>query len=780
VKLIEQASYKEKMTPDLLQFALLNLGKIFTEKDITEVFDMKRNAVLGIGIILAIAVIWFYIPDDVSRYIFFLRVPILAGLFLIALPILAKTIASAILKNLFVLRGQWQLTFVIVSAIAAGMSILLSTAIIWNNAADRFAVTELATLPWAWQYGLAIAISLPICITTFDLSRERLRVKPRLAGAGIGIVLSLVLLFSVNVIRQWLATSLWLNDWLTMMIAFFGRRAALGYTDAQSGQLAMDHIAGIAALVVVFVTYALVGWLFKPQPTSNRPEAPALLFVMLILIEVTLLFSGSTFYLDYFRVPLLVILLIFSAVGYTALGVDHYFELKNDNRKDKGNDLQLQDFKAVIDKRLQHQTGDRTLVVVCASGGGIQAAGWTVQVLTGLQEILGHSFTQAIGLMSTVSGGSVGTMFYLDRFTDKGYPDLEYVDERGASSKNPSHKNTFTTIFNSATKDGLDAIGWGLAYLDLWRFAGLACLVNPKFDRGTALETDWQGEMQNPKQEKTLATWRKQVIAGQIPVPVFNATLVEDGQRLLLSPMTFGANSDQKSVDSNTLYNDYDIDVVTAARLSATFPYVSPICRNDRKLDKNYHIADGGYFDNSGFTTAVEWLNKWLEPEKDLKIKRVLILQINAFPKAEEQPNKPVKGEAGWAMATLGPLKALYTVRDPILAARNEASAKTLKQVWEQKGVKVEYIPIFFPSKSCLPAKPEARRAGSKTKTASSELKVTSFYDSDQYQPPLSWKLTDNEKQAIKAGWEAYSSQPQGVVEEIKKLWHQTWEMPRD
>jgi hypothetical protein len=722
---------------------------------------MKRNAVLGIGIILAIAILWFYIPDDFSRYFFFLRVPILASLFLVALPILAKTIASAILKNLFVLRGQWQLTFVIVSAIAAGMSILLSATIIWNNAAGRFAVAEINPLPWIWQYGLAIALSLPVCITTFDLSKERLKIQPRLIGAGVGIILSLILLLSVNFIRQWLATSLWLNYWLTMIIAFFGRRAALGYVDAQSGQLAMDHIAGIAALVVVFITYALVGWLFKPQPTSNRPEAPALLFVMLILIEITLLFSGATFYLDYFRVPLLVILLIFSVVGYTALGVDHYFELKDDARKDKDNDPQLQDFKAIIDKRLQHQTGDRTLVVICASGGGIQAAGWTVQVLTGLQEILGTSFTQAIGLMSTVSGGSVGTMFYLDRFNDKGYPDLEYVDERGASSKNLAHKNTFTTIFNSATKDGLDAIGWGLAYLDLWRFAGLACLVNPKFDRGTALETDWQGEMQNPKQEKTLATWREQVISGQIPIPVFNATLVEDGQRLLLSPMTFGANPDQKSVDSNTLYRDYDINVVTAARLSATFPYVSPICRNSQPaqpLARNYHVADGGYFDNSGFATALEWLNEWLEPKKGLNIKRVLILQINAFP--EEPPSKTVTGKAGWFMATLGPLKALYKVRDPILAARNATAAETLKQVWQQKHIEIQHFSIFFPSKSEAP----------------------SFYKNNQYQPPLSWKLTDKEKQSIKAGWQAYayndSGKPQSIVGEIKKLWHQTWQMP--
>ncbi|NCR41953.1 MAG: hypothetical protein GPJ21_20255 [Microcystis aeruginosa W13-11] len=60
--------------------------------------------------------------------------------------------------------------------------------------------------------------------------------------------------------------------------------------------------------------------------------------------------------------------------------------------------------------------------MVAASGGGIQAAGWTVQVLNGLQEELGYSFTQAIGLINSVSGGYVGTMFFLDQFTEQGFP----------------------------------------------------------------------------------------------------------------------------------------------------------------------------------------------------------------------------------------------------------------------------------------------------------------------------------------------------------------------
>jgi len=57
--------------------------------------------------------------------------------------------------------------------------------------------------------------------------------------------------------------------------------------------------------------------------------------------------------------------------------------------------------------------GKRTLVVVTAAGGGIQASAWTAQVLTGLHERYKNTFTQSIGVISAVSGGSVGVMFFL-------------------------------------------------------------------------------------------------------------------------------------------------------------------------------------------------------------------------------------------------------------------------------------------------------------------------------------------------------------------------------
>ncbi|MGI2905491.1 patatin-like phospholipase family protein [Tolypothrix sp. VBCCA 56010] len=732
---------------------------------------MKK--VIWFVLVLASLAAWLLISDAVWKYLFFLRQPILMGLFLLLLPKLAKDWLPAMLKNLFVLRSKWQLAVIIGSAIGAGISVVSVASIILHNAPARFDVPAAIEIPEFLQYGIAIALSSYICIVAIDLSQEKLKNDERQWGVIAGVGLSIGLLFIVNLLKQWLSSNAFLNKIFVEFIYFLSKHKTDGYINSQTGELTAGHLTAIAYLIIGVAIYITVGLRFNPKPQTNRPEAPALLYLLVIISIITLVYGGATFYFDYFRVPVLILFLIFSAFTYVGFGTNHFFQLDSfqENEGNKRVDSDSGDFKQVIEKRLQHQTGERTLVVVCASGGGIQAAGWTAQVLTGLQQNLGTSFTQAIGLISAVSGGSVGTMYYLDRFNKNGFLELK-------KDKYKSSDRTTKDSFDAATADTLDAVGWGLAYLDLWRFMGFPFMVHQKFDRGTALEIDWQSEMKEPKKIKTLATWRKQIFDGEIPIPIFNATLVENGWRFLISPLTFGKVIDKNYVDFNSLYGTYDMDVVTAARLSATFPYVTPICRNSINIpDSNYHVADGGYFDNSGFVTAAEWLDEWLKPEKNLNIKRVLVLQINAFPK---YPSKKVqentgwfmeslrplfamlkeqeKGNPGWFMATLGPLLAMFKVRDPVLASRNAQEADLLAKKWENQ-VEIQYFPIFFPSESEI----------------SSECAVTEFYRDGRYRPPLSWRLTDREKQAIKDGWTTIKAGEN--IQKIKQLWHETWKM---
>lgn len=509
-------------------------------------------------------------------------------------------------------------------------------------------------------------------------------------------------------------------------LAIFQQIPALGQ---YISQLREEDFLGLALGISGLLIYGLVIYFFKPRRkkiVSYLGEAPALLYALLLIWILTGGLGVLTSYLDPLHFPIILSLIGFSGLMYLFFEVDHFFKVtKIGSPSSQDQPQQTKDFKEAIQKRLEKQTkADKTLVVVAASGGGIQAAGWTVQVLKGLQEELGPSFTQTIGLISSVSGGSVGTMFFLDQFTEQGFP------------------QNLGEIFKNATEDNLDAVGWGLAYPDLVRI-WFPPLAGGKYnDRGYAIEEDWQGNMRKP--DATLKDIRTQIFNGQIPIPVFNATLVEDGRRFLISPMTFLENiqdaEDRKAFDFNTLFNGqnlnkksqtndeiYDLDITTAARLSASFPYVSPIARNDGDFKFNYHVADGGYFDNSGMFTAVEWLDKYLDDfSTKLNIKRVLLLQINASPEATLPPK--IKGDKGWFMEWIGPLQAVYSVRDSTQASRNSKEVELLAKRGKRKGIDIKSLAISFPERNLTTKK--------------------------EYKQPLSWKLTEQQKENLQSGWE--------------------------
>ena len=93
----------------------------------------------------------------------------------------------------------------------------------------------------------------------------------------------------------------------------------------------------------------------------------------------------------------------------------------------------------------------------------------------------------------------------------------------------------------SGTKGLLNGIA-----TDFWRLFGFPFLAPRMLDRGTMIEKEWKSVMENPG--CTLDTWRARIGKGEIPIPVFNATLVQDGRRFLLSPMTFSDSKEQGAV----------------------------------------------------------------------------------------------------------------------------------------------------------------------------------------------------------------------------------------
>ena len=75
---------------------------------------MKNNILIWIALVIVALGIWLVIPVTFWQYLFFLRIPLVMGILLLALPAIAEFILPELLQNLFVLRGIWQIAFTMV------------------------------------------------------------------------------------------------------------------------------------------------------------------------------------------------------------------------------------------------------------------------------------------------------------------------------------------------------------------------------------------------------------------------------------------------------------------------------------------------------------------------------------------------------------------------------------------------------------------------------------------------------------------------------------------
>lgn len=346
------------------------------------------------------------------------------------------------------------------------LAVVLVANIVLSNGSDRFGIVKWITIPELWQYALAIVLGLPICIAVIILSNEqsvpvfqskpiKLSDQDRLMGAIVGATASIGLLLLVAWGRRWLSDQVAFKQAMIQVLSFLGKGDTVGYVvlsgNSAQADLTNEHVTALAFLIVELVIYLFVACLFQPKPKSYRKEAPALLFVLILMTIATLFLGAVTFFFDYYHVLPLILLILGSIVSYTLFKVDHFFVLRpSSHRNGFPSNTPGEDFQEALANRLQHQGKDKTLVIICAKEGGIQAAGWTAQVLMGLQEVVGDDFAQAIGLISSVSGGSVGALYYLDRINPQTHIPIPH--DQG--------------VFRSTTSDSLD-IHFPIAMLSL-------------------------------------------------------------------------------------------------------------------------------------------------------------------------------------------------------------------------------------------------------------------------------------------------------------------------
>jgi hypothetical protein len=449
---------------------------------------------------------------------------------------------------------------------------------------------------------------------------------------------------------------------------------------------------------------------------------PVLASVSVLLLFMTWGLSALAFFLDRFRIPVLFVLVLISVVmnllGHTGIftASDHYIALTDDQRqpqyKDKldAPEANLKTPDQFLDAfRKQNSSANATprpVIIVTSTGGGIHAARWTAGILALLEKKFrgsqlsdGAEFHRSILLLSTVSGGSVGAgpwaAAYLNpvtAFSDKSLDEMERV--------------------NSCPE--LQAIAWGLTYADFLRswypYRHFFSNELDTYDRGWALQQAFWRNRQSKycadtnlsptdSRENTLGdlAWS----GNDVPAFSFNTTVAETGDRFLNAnyrlPKQDNPNVEFAPADSFLRVYRHDLPLSSAARMSANFPYVSPMPRVD-VAKSHFHFGDGGYFDNDGTATAMEFLYYALNPggkppqptaNSNPPI-RVLLVEIrdSGNPSGMDWPDDlDHQGDKDWGPSDqlTGPLLTFYRADHVSVTLRNRRELTFLKGAIERQ-----------------------------------------------------------------------------------------------
>lgn len=471
---------------------------------------------------------------------------------------------------------------------------------------------------------------------------------------------------------------------------------AAGLGPGYSGHVE-THLTAVLACLLSFLLYAGLGY-YGYKVLGKDKMVAALIGPLMAILVLGWAGSAAQFYLGRWHIPLLLLVAFFGWINGFLPWTDHTYNLLPRTPPPAPQPF------AVLNAR------DRSCaIVVAVAGGGIQAAAWSAKVLQELHNDHGAEFDRALCLVSSISGGSTGSAYYID-WLNRGAPPAG------------------VTPFEAAAASSLDEVSWGLAWPDLLRV-----LVAWPFqtDRALAMEQAWINNIGSETLDMPLSNWNLPTAKGDLPAVVMNSTMVEVGGPLLLgtsdvdSPATGRKSScwwdgDRLHVDNGKLL---DVPVVRAARLSATFPFVTPAAR-PVKADHEPHMMDGGFYDNYGMATLTEWLEQALEDQAKTstpgneRVKRVLVMQVNGFPRSDFVPPKTSSG--GWVSQMIAPIKILVNVRTAGQVSHRDVELSLLKGKWQARGIEIENV----------------------------------NFELDRSDAPLSWHLMPKQRAAIADAWD--------------------------
>ena len=708
-----------------------------------------------------------------ARYAYLLRVPIIVAAIFFVFPfaaLLQHSPLRPLFQNLFLMDGgnvmwPWPTFWSTMAALILAWSVLLTSRIVLLNCGDRFNIPPCMAAAdlRGWPFFAIVVLALPGILGQFTQQNDFRPDQGLCMSCVLSVVAAALCSYILAFAALWFAVVLappgtqgsaltfpclsFMRNWLKWADNHHVLPKDLRWgiwirenlpCSLWRGYLAPDGFIWSGEwLALLFGLATLALYFFIDWWHGQLSGVTAFTFVLLLLLNTNWVLSFVAFFLDRFRIPVLVPLALFALISGNVRSSDHYFRVLP----------RATDVKQLFPVDVLKARAGKPIVVIATAGGGIQAAAWTTQVLAGLEDQYGQwypgkSFAENVTLISAVSGGATGSMFYLNLF-DSTLPRHFKADQ-------------LATLTDLASRSSLDDVAWALIYHDLPRIFLLG--GDKTYDRGYTLEETWS---RRAHLSRALSEWRAGMNEGWRPAVIFNSTIAETGEPLAFSTTKWKQARDPQTNreilprrrDFYDMYPGNDLRVVTTARLAASFPYVTPAARPDTQAPNDYHMIDGGYYDNYGVASLVAWLEdglvdlqskckRGLGSVKDVQIcqtaepPRILVLQIRSFPPDEEaQPTR-----TGWAFQLYAPIEGLLSVRNTAQLVRDREALTMFARRWEPAQVTIQFATFEFGG--CKRTEGDRGARGKATRD-----KATN--------PPLSWAMNPSQLQAVKDDWNA-------------------------
>jgi hypothetical protein len=402
------------------------------------------------------------------------------------------------------------------------------------------------------------------------------------------------------------------------------------------------HFAAILSVFAAFIFLVGIGF-FLEHPFFQIPAAASITIFFSILIGVA---GAITYFLQSWSIPYLIGLILLLNVFYKldwidprnkAYGLNYWNKTERPaysrenllNMASRENvEADKQNMIGILDTWKKKQDSDKPLLVIInTSGGGHRSATFTMSVLQHLDSVTNGKIMKQTFLINGASGGMIGATYFreLYRMREKGQPihlqDKQYVDDIAGDLLNP--------LFSSFVARDL------IAPAQKFRIGEYKYVK----DRGYAFEEKLNHNTRKFL-DKNLGDYTADEKAANIPLIFFNSVVTRDSRKMIIStqPIRFMMQgfqdttrmpaTDPDAIDFVSFFKNqdpYNLRLLTALRMNATFPIVLP----NVWLPSNpvIDVMDAGLRDNYGQETSLRFMetfDEWIKANTS----GVLVLQI--------------------------------------------------------------------------------------------------------------------------------------------------------